>query len=83
MAKQTKTEAVNDLEELAVRLDGMVGEAEKLGADKAAKTILNAAKRCRWADKQHETRRQKVGKLVVAMKEKGMSPEEIVKELSR
>jgi hypothetical protein len=89
MAKQptptTNKEAppVSDLEALAVRLDAMSGEATEMGEDRLAKTIANAAKSARHYDKQNGARRQKVGKLVMALQAKGLSAEEIVAALTK
>jgi hypothetical protein len=84
MAKTTtKGAEVSDLEALASRLDAMGQEATELGEERVAKSIGNAAKSARWADKQRQARRQRVGKLVQGMQEKGLTPEQIVAELTR
>lgn len=85
MAKQktTETNETTALEELAVRLDAMAAEVEETGEEKVAKSIRNAAKSARWVDKQNATRVKRVGNIVKSLQAKGLTPEEIVAQLTK
>jgi hypothetical protein len=54
-----------------------------LGEEQVVKSIANAAKSARWADKQKALRLKRVGTLVQTMQVKGLSAEEIVAQLTR
>jgi hypothetical protein len=61
----------------------MAVEATELGEERVAKSIGNAAKSARWAEKQRTARLKRVGSLVQAMQAKGLTPEEIIAQLTR
>jgi hypothetical protein len=83
MAKaSTKTAEVSPLEALAVRLEAMAKEAADLGEERVVKSIGNAAKSCRWFDKQRAVRLKRVGSIVARLKAKGLTAEEIVAKLT-
>jgi hypothetical protein len=83
MAKKEATEEkVSELEALAVKLEALVEEATMLGEDRVAKSIGNAVKSARAADKQRTAKVKRVGSLISTMKSKGLSDAEIVAQLT-
>jgi hypothetical protein len=66
-----------------VKLEELAAEATAIGEERVVKSIGNAVKSARWADKQKAFRFKRVGSLVAQLKEKGLSGKEIVAQLTR
>jgi hypothetical protein len=82
MAK-SKIDEVTELETLATKLESLAAEATAIGEDRVAKSIGNAVRSARAADKQKAVRFKRVGSLVTQLKAKGLSDKEIVAQLTR
>jgi hypothetical protein len=80
---QEQPTAPSALATIASQLDTLAAQAAELGEPNLQQRIVDAAKAARWADKVGAKRKARMGNLVAALQAKGLTPEQILAQLTQ